>query len=213
MPHLSHRSEGGIPRIDPWWDFAACRLFNNLYLAHAISVDSRFATAHDTARILGVSKSRTEALIKIARRYTERILQRQTAEAGQPVDNRPTKQKSATTVVGERASKTSGRDAGTKISARKSEKAKVKRYAGSGLPGHPYDKRFENQRLAYIAGISAFGFAPRATLEIQNSANGARSASSLSSLPRNTQFMTCRACHWTKRRRELLDSICRLNSG
>lgn len=30
----------------------------------------------------------------------------------------------------------------------------------------PYDKRFENLLLAYIAGISAFGFAPRATLEI-----------------------------------------------
>jgi hypothetical protein len=30
----------------------------------------------------------------------------------------------------------------------------------------PYDKRFENLFLAYIAGISAFGFTPRATLEI-----------------------------------------------
>lgn len=30
----------------------------------------------------------------------------------------------------------------------------------------PYDGRFENLLLAYIAGISAFGFAPRATLEI-----------------------------------------------
>src|SRR5271168_2397684 len=30
----------------------------------------------------------------------------------------------------------------------------------------PYDDRFENLLLAYIAGISAFGFAPRATLEI-----------------------------------------------
>jgi hypothetical protein len=30
----------------------------------------------------------------------------------------------------------------------------------------PYDSRFENLLLAYIAGISAFGFAPRATLEI-----------------------------------------------
>jgi hypothetical protein len=30
----------------------------------------------------------------------------------------------------------------------------------------PYDARFENLLLAYIAGISAFGFAPRATLEI-----------------------------------------------
>lgn len=30
----------------------------------------------------------------------------------------------------------------------------------------PYDSRFENLFLAYIAGISAFGFSPRATLEI-----------------------------------------------
>jgi hypothetical protein len=30
----------------------------------------------------------------------------------------------------------------------------------------PYDARFENLLLAYIAGISAFGFTPRATLEI-----------------------------------------------
>jgi hypothetical protein len=30
----------------------------------------------------------------------------------------------------------------------------------------PYDQRFENLFLAYIAGVSAFGFAPRATLEI-----------------------------------------------
>ncbi len=30
----------------------------------------------------------------------------------------------------------------------------------------PYDGRFENLLLAYIAGISAFGFSPRATLEI-----------------------------------------------
>jgi hypothetical protein len=30
----------------------------------------------------------------------------------------------------------------------------------------PYDEAFENLLLAYIAGISAFGFTPRATLEI-----------------------------------------------
>ena len=100
-------------------------------MAHAIRVDSRFATAHDTARILGVSKSRTEALIKIARRYTDRILRRRASEAGQSVDNGQAKRKSATTVVGADASasarKTSGRDAGTKISARKSKRVKTKR--------------------------------------------------------------------------------------
>lgn len=33
----------------------------------------------------------------------------------------------------------------------------------------PYDRNFENLFLAYIAGISAFGLVPRATLEIANS--------------------------------------------
>ncbi|MGB6431177.1 MAG: hypothetical protein WBF06_11360 [Candidatus Acidiferrales bacterium] len=33
----------------------------------------------------------------------------------------------------------------------------------------PYDKKFENLFLAYIAGISAFGLVPRATLEISSS--------------------------------------------
>lgn len=34
----------------------------------------------------------------------------------------------------------------------------------------PYDKQFENLFLAYISGISALGFVPRATLEIRSSA-------------------------------------------
>jgi len=97
-------------------------------MAHAIRVDSRFATAHDTARILGVSKSRTEALIKIARRYTDRILKRQSSEGshstnGHSAVNGHSKRKSATTVVRKR----SGRDAGTKISATKAKKTKAKR--------------------------------------------------------------------------------------
>ncbi|HEX8818053.1 MAG TPA: hypothetical protein VF753_21370 [Terriglobales bacterium] len=33
----------------------------------------------------------------------------------------------------------------------------------------PYDKQFENLYLAYIAGLSAFGLIPRATLEIPTS--------------------------------------------
>ena len=38
--------------------------------------------------------------------------------------------------------------------------------AGSVFLNIPYDAPFENLLLAYIAGISAFGFTPRATLEI-----------------------------------------------
>jgi hypothetical protein len=33
----------------------------------------------------------------------------------------------------------------------------------------PYDRKFENLFLAYVAGISAFGLVPRATLEIRSS--------------------------------------------
>jgi hypothetical protein len=92
-------------------------------MAQAIRVDSRFATAHDTARILGVSKSRTEALIKIARRYTDRILGLRDSKTDQTVDKGHRKIKSATTIV----RKSSGRDAGTKNPATKSKKAKAKR--------------------------------------------------------------------------------------
>jgi len=35
----------------------------------------------------------------------------------------------------------------------------------------PYDKKFEKLFLAYISGIAAFGFAPRATLEIRKSSD------------------------------------------
>jgi hypothetical protein len=48
--------------------------------------------------------------------------------------------------------------------ARRAAKSKVQKI--SVFLNIPYDSRFENLFLAYIAGISAFGFAPRATLEI-----------------------------------------------
>jgi hypothetical protein len=38
--------------------------------------------------------------------------------------------------------------------------------AGSVFLNIPYDADFENLFLAYISAISAFGFTPRATLEI-----------------------------------------------
>jgi len=91
-------------------------------MSQAIKVDSRFATPYDTARILGVSKSRTEALIKIAKRYTDRILKNQASGNSQSAVNGHTKRKSAATVVG----KSSGRDAGTKISATRSKNRKAK---------------------------------------------------------------------------------------
>jgi hypothetical protein len=94
-------------------------------MAQAIRVDSRFSTAHDTARILGVSKSRTEALIKIAKRYTDRILKLRHSKSEAIPDKVDRKRKSATTVASVR--KSSGRDAGTKTSVTKSKKAKAKR--------------------------------------------------------------------------------------
>jgi hypothetical protein len=42
----------------------------------AIKVDSRFATPYDTARILGVSRSRTEDLIRRVRQLTDRIVKK-----------------------------------------------------------------------------------------------------------------------------------------
>ena len=47
---------------------------------------------------------------------------------------------------------------------RKEPKRSVSR--GSVFLNIPYDDAFENLLLAYIAGLSAFGFVPRATLEI-----------------------------------------------
>jgi hypothetical protein len=93
-------------------------------MAQAIRVDSRFSTAHDTARILGVSKSRTEALIKIATQYTDQILGRD-SKSDPPVDkgHRKSKRKSATSV----SRKSSDRDAGAKTSLPKSKKIKARR--------------------------------------------------------------------------------------
>jgi hypothetical protein len=91
-------------------------------MRQAIRVDSAFATAYDTARTLGVSKTRTEELIKIARQYTERILKDQASKAGSSARKHGGKRKSATTVV----RKSSGRDAGSKISVSKSNSPKAK---------------------------------------------------------------------------------------
>jgi hypothetical protein len=45
-------------------------------MTRAIKVTSPFATPYDTARVLGVSKKRTEELIRMAQRSIDRILQR-----------------------------------------------------------------------------------------------------------------------------------------
>jgi hypothetical protein len=47
--------------------------------------------------------------------------------------------------------------------------AKNRKPPGEVFLNVPYDHKFENLFLAYIAGISAFGLVPRATLEIPSS--------------------------------------------
>jgi hypothetical protein len=47
--------------------------------------------------------------------------------------------------------------------------AKLKKLRNEVFLNIPYDKRFERLFLAYVAGISAFGMVPRATLEIPDS--------------------------------------------
>jgi len=66
------------------------------------------------------------------------------------------------------AKKISRRYAGTsaKKRTRKRRARRLKGSAASVFLNIPYDAAFENLLLAYIAAISAFGFTPRATLEI-----------------------------------------------
>jgi hypothetical protein len=47
--------------------------------------------------------------------------------------------------------------------------AKLKKSRNEVFLNIPYDKKFERLFLAYLAGISAFGMVPRATLEIPDS--------------------------------------------
>jgi hypothetical protein len=161
------------PKLPTAWFSLKVRLLKsttsyNMTMSHAIRVDSHFATAHDTARILGVSKSRTEALIKIARRYTDRILKAKPPKAGAPAENGHARRKSAATSA---ATIVRVRRAVGAMPAQKSPRQNRRRLKPAVekvavFLNIPYDSRFENLLLAYIAGIGAFGFAPRATLEI-----------------------------------------------
>src|SRR5260370_36746802 len=51
----------------------------------------------------------------------------------------------------------------------KTRVVKLKKSHDEVLLNIPYDKKFERLFLAYIAGISAYGMVPRATLEITDS--------------------------------------------
>lgn len=89
-------------------------------MAHAIRVDSPFATVHDTADTLGVSKARTNTLIEQARRITSRILRR--SSGGELVNEAQRKRRSGRTLTA--SNRLNG---GTKSYQRQSKKAKAKR--------------------------------------------------------------------------------------
>jgi hypothetical protein len=91
-------------------------------MTQAIRVDSRFATPYRTAKVLGVSKSRTKELIELAGRFTDRLLGQQVARAGQSAVNGRTKRKSAASVRRKRSA-----DGGSKISTTKAKRAKAER--------------------------------------------------------------------------------------
>src|SRR5882724_10371394 len=82
--------------------------------------------------------------------------------------------------------------------------------AGSVFLNIPYDAGFENLLLAYISAISAFGFTPRATLEIPF---GQRRLDRILTWfsSRNIRFMIFRVCNLTAHRPELRASTCRLS--
>ena len=84
----------------------------------AIKVDSRFATPYDTARILGVSRSRTDDLIRRVRRLTDRIVK--TTKSGEFTVAGPRK-KIATSL----AKKNSGRNASSSAKKTKAKSAKA----------------------------------------------------------------------------------------
>lgn len=89
-------------------------------MAHAIRVDSPFATVRDTADALGVSKSRTKTLIERTRRITSKIMHR--SSGGEFTVETLTKRSSGRTVA------TNGRpNGGAKTYKTKSKKAKAKR--------------------------------------------------------------------------------------
>jgi hypothetical protein len=50
--------------------------YNLETMTQPIKVRSRFATAYDTARVLGVSSSRTRQLIAAAKKYATRVAHR-----------------------------------------------------------------------------------------------------------------------------------------
>ena len=84
----------------------------------AIKVDSRFATPYDTARILGVSRSRTDDLIRRVRRLTDRIVK--TAKSGELTETGPRKK-----IATSRAKKNSGRNASSNAKKTKAKSAKA----------------------------------------------------------------------------------------
>jgi DNA uptake protein ComE-like DNA-binding protein len=93
-------------------------------MTQAIRVDSPFATPYRTAKVLGVSKSRTKELIELAGRFTDRLLEHKVARTGPSAVNGHSRRKSAAGVR-----RKSSVDGGTKISI---SKASAKRAKATG---------------------------------------------------------------------------------
>ena len=145
-----------------------------LDMKNAILIETPFASATQTAKILfGVSKSRKRQLVnmlKIARAgFKDRF--------ALPQSNRRRKRESyAKTIRGfQTGQKVQERECKTEAIKRKQcleENAldeKRQLVPTDVFLNIPYDKKFERLYLAYIAGVTAFGLVPRATLEIPTS--------------------------------------------
>ncbi len=53
--------------------------YNWIVMLPTIKVTSRFATPYDTARVLGIPKSRTDEIVERVRKITDRMLRRSSA--------------------------------------------------------------------------------------------------------------------------------------
>jgi hypothetical protein len=88
-----------------------------------IRVNSDFATPYDTARILGVSKARTEELIKMVRVRGGRLVKN--GASPDPASKiHPIKKSSSSSLA---ARKSRVRNAGSRVSAAKTKTAKANR--------------------------------------------------------------------------------------
>jgi hypothetical protein len=137
-------------------------------------IKTRFATAKETARVLGVSKSRFKLLERLS--HSGRIFKRTSEgnsigkDAGSPMGVHVEFIKRASdSTKPEGKAGTGKRKVGKKLAPR-SKGIRVPKRPAEVFLNIPYDTKFDRLFRAYICGISAFGLVPRATLEIPGGA-------------------------------------------